>query len=77
MQEAGVTVQQYMDTWLKQINYPVVDIVLKQNDNGATVEFYQNKFFPIKSKYSSLSSVWPPSSDGSPKVGFILNWLNI
>ncbi len=44
MQEAGVTVQQYMDTWLKQINYPVVDIVLKQNDNGATVEFYQNKF---------------------------------
>jgi hypothetical protein len=44
MQAAGVTAQQYMDTWLKQINYPVVDIVLKQNQNGATVEFIQNRF---------------------------------
>jgi hypothetical protein len=33
-----------MNTWLYQINYPVVDIVLKQNQNGAIVEFNQNRF---------------------------------
>jgi hypothetical protein len=44
MQAAGVSAQEYMNTWLYQTNYPVVDIVLKQNQNDATVEFLQNKF---------------------------------
>lgn len=44
MQSAGITAQDYMNTWLNQINYPVVDIVLKQNENDAVVEFSQNKF---------------------------------
>ena len=39
-----VTIEEFMNTWLYQINYPIVDVVLKQNQNDSTISFIQNRF---------------------------------
>jgi hypothetical protein len=44
MQAAGVTAQQYMENWLNQINYPHVDIILKNDQSVSVVDFYQERF---------------------------------
>lgn len=46
MEESKVTVQEYIDTWLLQINYPEVDVIVKsdQNTNKTVIEFVQNRY---------------------------------
>lgn len=44
MQEKGVTVQQYMENWLNQINYPHVEILLKNDQSQSVVDFVQERF---------------------------------
>ena len=39
-----VTIEEFMNTWLYQINYPIVYVVLKQNQNDSTISFIQNRF---------------------------------
>ncbi len=46
MQATGVTAQQYMENWLLQINYPQVDIILRNNQDPtrSIVDFTQTRF---------------------------------
>jgi hypothetical protein len=44
MQNAGVSVQQYMNNWLYQINYPHVEIKLINDGTKSVVEFFQERF---------------------------------
>jgi hypothetical protein len=67
MSEHGATVKGYMENWLKQINYPEVDVVLdnKANQRGSVIIFTQDRFLltqldenklagPISSPYKYL-----------------------
>jgi hypothetical protein len=46
MQDAGVTAKQYMESWLFQINYPVVDAILDNDKDPSVsvVDFFQDRF---------------------------------
>ena len=44
MIDAVVTTKQYMDTWLLQINYPEVAVVLNNTGAGSQVEFIQERY---------------------------------
>ena len=44
MQDAGVTAQQYMENWLYQINYPHVEVLLKNDQSVSVVDFAQERF---------------------------------
>ena len=44
MQAAGVSAQDYMDTWLLQINYPEVAVVLNNTGNTTLLTFEQNRY---------------------------------
>jgi hypothetical protein len=46
MQDAGVTAKQYMESWLLQINYPVVDVILNNDKDPSlsVVDFFQDRF---------------------------------
>ena len=43
---ANVTAQQYMETWIKQTNYPEVAVLMGTNTqtNVTRVRFYQKRF---------------------------------
>ena len=44
MVTAGVTTKQYMDTWLLQINYPEVAVILNNTATQSQVEFVQERY---------------------------------
>jgi hypothetical protein len=46
MQDAGVTAKQYMENWLLQINYPVVNVILDNDKDPivSVVDFIQERF---------------------------------
>jgi hypothetical protein len=40
----GISAQDYMERWLWQKNYPVVDVVLQRSASESSVRFVQNRF---------------------------------
>ena len=44
MQAANVTAKAYMDTWLLQINYPEVAIILNNNGTNTQLTFKQERY---------------------------------
>ena len=44
MQAANVTAKAYMDTWLLQINYPEVAVILDNNGTNTKLTFEQERY---------------------------------
>jgi hypothetical protein len=44
MQAANVTAKAYMDTWLLQINYPEVAVILDNNGTNTKLTFKQERY---------------------------------
>jgi aminopeptidase N len=44
MQAANVTAKAYMDTWLLQINYPEVAVILDNNGTNTELTFKQERY---------------------------------
>lgn len=57
----GVTAQEYIETWLLQINYPEVDVIIKNSDPSfTTVEFVQGRFLLSLYNESFIQSIPSP-----------------
>jgi hypothetical protein len=56
----AISPQDFMERWLWQKNYPIVDVVLRNGDGVTSVRFVQNRFL------NTLIDEEAPGTEPSP-----------